>query len=141
MKNLLRKACESDIKCMVNIVENWIKSTNWMPKRFSSVALTEIMIKALPIREIWVLGTPIRGYISFNPVNAQVMGLYVKKPGYGDGKLLLDKVKEDRDYISLWSHSKNVAAHRFYSREGFSFVTSIKKGSDGIAEMQFQWTR
>ena len=67
------------------------------------------------------------------------MALYSNKPGRGYGKVLLDKVKEGREYIQLWSHSANVSAQRFYHREGFKAAAYKEKGDDGIPEIQFEW--
>ena len=67
------------------------------------------------------------------------MALYSDEPGKGYGKVLLDKVKEGRKYIQLWSHSANESAHRFYQREGFKAAAYKEKGDDGIPEIQFEW--
>ena len=95
--------------------------------------------EAIPLREIWVVGNPVSGYISFNKELSQVVALYSDMPGKGYGKVLLDKVKRGRKYIQLWSHSANEAAHRFYYREGFKDVAYKEKGDDGISETKFEW--
>ena len=33
----------------------------------------------IPFREVWVIGSPIAGYILFNTVNNQIMGRFTKK--------------------------------------------------------------
>ena len=86
-----------------------------------------------------VIGNPASAYVSFNKGLSQVVALYSNKPGKGYGKILLDKVKEGREYIQLWSHSANVSAQRFYHREGFKAAAYKEKGDDGIPEIQFEW--
>ena len=121
------------------ILNNWIEKTIWMPRIYSKQELIEIIEEAIPMREIWVVGDPVLGYISFNKELSQVVALYSDMPGKGYGKVLLDKVKRGRKYIQLWSHSANQAAHRFYYREGFKDVAYKEKGDDGISEIKFEW--
>ena len=100
------------------------------------------MIKEnIPLREFWVVGDPVSGYISFNRELSQVVGLYVDEPGNGLGKALLDKVKSGRNYIQLWSHSANKAAHHFYYREGFELAAYKENGDDEIPEIQLVWKK
>ena len=69
------------------------------------------------------------------------MGLYTLEPGNGLGKILLDKVKLNRSYLHLWSHSFNKKAHKFYQREGFSVIGEKEKGDDGLPEIHFERKR
>ena len=121
------------------IVNNWINETTWMPKHHSLEELIKIMELGIPVREFWVLGDPIIGYLSFNREGSQIMGLYVDSPGKGAGKVLLDKAKEGKNFIQLFSHLSNQNAHRFYLREGFSKMELNENGQDGIPEIRFEW--
>ena len=121
------------------ILNNWIEKTIWIPRLYSKQELLEMIEGAIPMREIWVVGDPVLGYVSFNKELSQVVALYSDMPGKGYGKVLLDKVKRGRKYIQLWSHSANKAAHRFYYREGFKDVAYKEKGDDGISEIKFEW--
>ena len=56
------------------------------------------------------------------------------------GKILLDRVKHQRQYLQLWSHEFNNSARRFYRREGFEATNRNERGSDGIPELKFEWT-
>ena len=53
----------------------------------------------IPFRDVWVIGQPINGYISYNPDFLQVTALYVNKRGRGQGKILLDQLKSDDKYL------------------------------------------
>ncbi len=129
----------SDAAECAKIVNNWINETIWMPKHHSIEELIKIMELGIPVREFWVLGDPIIGYLSFNEEPSQIMGLYVASPGKGAGKILLDKAKEGKNFIQLFSHLNNQNAHRFYLREGFSKMELNENGQDGIPEIRFEW--
>ena len=134
-----RKGLIDDADRCADIVNNWIKTTKWVPRLYSKNELLKMIEEAIPFRELWVIGNPTTAYVSFNKDLSQVVALYSDKPGKGYGKVLLDKVKEGREYIQLWSHSANVSAQRFYQREGFKEGAYKENGDDGIPEIQFEW--
>ena len=134
-----RKGLIDDADRCADIVNNWIKTTKWVPRLYSKQELLKMIEEAIPYRELWVIGNPVSAYVSFNKDLSQIVALYSYVPGKGYGKILLDKVKEGREYIQLWSHSANVSAQRFYHREGFKAASYKEKGDDGIPEIQFEW--
>ena len=134
-----RKGLIDDADRCADIVNNWIKTTKWVPRLYSKHELLKMIEEAIPYRELWVIGNPVSAYVSFNKDLSQIVALYSYFPGKGYGKILLDKVKEGREYIQLWSHSANESAHRFYHREGFRKSAYKEKGDDGIPEIQFKW--
>ena len=139
MINQPRRGSISDALRCALILNKWIETTTWMPQLYSENELLKMIKEAIPLREFWVIGNPASAYVSYNKGLTQVVALYSDKPGKGYGKLLLDKVKEGRKYIQLWSHSANELAHRFYQREGFKAAAYKEKGDDGIPEIQFEW--
>ena len=134
-----RKGSIADAARCVVILNKWVETTTWMPRVYSENELLKMIEEAIPFRELWVIGNPASAYVSFNKGLSQVVALYSNKPGKGYGKILLDKVKEGREYIQLWSHSANVSAQRFYHREGFKAAAYKENGDDGIPEIQFEW--
>ncbi len=110
-----------------------------MPRLFDKHQLTGMIRNVFPLREVWAIGQPINGYISYNPDLLQGSALYVNKRGKGLGKILLDRLKSDHKYLQLWSHEFNNLAHKFYRREGFQFKNREDRGSAGIPELQFEW--
>ena len=70
-----------------------------------------------------MIGAPVQAYLSFNPENDQVVALYSRVQGQGLGRTLLDRVREGRDHVWLTTHEPNLAAQRFYHREGFVEVS------------------
>ena len=139
MKDQPRKGLIEDADRCAEIVNNWIKTAKWVPQLYSKHELLKMIEEAIPYRELWVIGNPVSAYVSFNKDLSQIVALYSYAPGKGYGKILLDKVKEGREYIQLWSHTANESAHRFYHREGFRTAVYKEKGDDGIPEIQFKW--
>ena len=135
----LRRATIDDASACALIVDDWIEKTVEMPRLFDKHKLTEMIRNAIPLREVWVIGQPINGYISYNPDYLPISALYVSKRGEGIGKILLDQIKSNHKYLQLWSHEFNNSAHKFYKREGFKFKNRKDHGSDGIPELQFEW--
>ena len=134
-----RRGSKDDAARCAEILNKWVETTTWMPRLYSENELLKMIEEAIPFREFWVIGNPASAYVSFNKGLSQVVALYSNKPGRGYGKILLDKVKEGREYIQLWSHSANVSAQRFYQREGFKEAAYKENGDDGIPEIQFEW--
>ena len=134
-----RRGSKDDAAICAEILNKWVETTTWMPRLYSENELLKMIEEAIPFRELWVIGNPASAYVSFNKGLSQVVALYSNKPGKGYGKILLDKVKEGREYIQLWSHSANVSAQRFYQREGFKEAAYKENGDDGIPEIQFEW--
>ena len=135
----LRRATIDDGSACALIVIDWIEKTVEMPRLFNKHKLTEMIRNAIPLREVWVIGQPINGYISYNPESPQISALYGNKKGEGHRKRLLDQIKSDHKYLQLWSHEFNNSAHKFYKREGFQLKIAKNCGSDGIPELQFEW--
>ncbi len=123
------------------IVRAWLDGLDWMPGGGPSVEeLTVVIAEGIPKREFWVVGDPVAGYLSFKEDENLIAGLYTAVPGSGHGKALVDAVKAGRDYVQLWTHEANVAAHRFYHREGFETVERKAEGrGDGIPELRMEW--
>ena len=114
-------------------------STKWMPNVVSIKELEIVFKKNIPLREFWVFGDPILGYLSFDKELSQIMGLYVTKRKRGIGKALVNQLKEGKNFIQLWSHLPNIEAHKFYYREGFVQTERNNSGSDGLPELKFIW--
>jgi len=138
--NVRKAQSENALECAV-IISNWISKTKEMPRLFSKIELEQMIKEAIPLREVWLVCNPAKGYISLNQQTLQIVGLYTLEPGNGLGKILLDKVKLNRSYLHLWSHSFNKKAHKFYQREGFSVTGEKEKGDDGLPEIHFEWKR
>ena len=139
----LRLADAADAAACAAIVRNWLDSVPWMTEAQPSTAeLTEMIANGSPLREFWVIGDPVAGYLSFNVEESLIAGLYTASPGSGAGQHLIDRVREGRDFVQLWTHEPNTAAHRFYHRAGFKTVERKASGrGDGVPELRMEWHR
>ena len=138
----LRQADVADAGACAAIVRGWLDGLAWMPdaEKPSVEDLTGIIAEGIPQRDFWVIGEPVAGYLSFNVEEHLIAGLYTAVPGSGHGKALVDRVKEGRDFVQLWTHEPNEAAHRFYHREGFVTVERKAEGrGDGVPELRMEW--
>ncbi len=127
----LRRATIDDASACASIVNDWIEKTVEMPRLFNSHKLTEMIRNATPLREVWVIGQPINGYISYNPDLLQISTLYVNKIGEGVEKILLDQIKSDHKHLHLWSHEFNNSAHKFKKKKDLS--SEIEKSAVRMA--------
>lgn len=136
-----RRANSNDAAPCAAIVNDWIDAKDWLPRMHSREAIEEMIRAGISMREFWVAGDPTEGYLSFNTEESQIRGLYTARPGNGVGKVLMDRVKEGRTWLQLWSHAANTKAHAFYRREGFVEVGRKESGVDGIPEIRMEWQR
>lgn len=111
-----------------------------MPEDLPQTKLEDLIREAFPQREIWVAGDPVDCYMSIDPVEGKVGALYCLRTGAGVGKRLLDKAKENRDFLWLTTHVPNEAAQRFYRREGFVDVgTEPPVPPDTVPVIRMEW--
>ena len=140
---ILRPATPGDAPACAVIVRDWIEATAWMPGGPSRAELEAILREGFAPssgREVWVAGEVPQGYLSFDPAEGRVVGLYTATPGQGIGRALMDRVKAGRDALWLRSHQPNVAAHRFYERESFATTARDLPGDDGVPEIRMDWS-
>ncbi|WP_136440072.1 GNAT family N-acetyltransferase [Pacificoceanicola onchidii] len=135
----IRRGTPADAEACARIVHSWVDRTAWMPDPMPYGTLVDIMQQGIPVREFWVAGDPVEGYLSFNPDESLIVGLYTSNPGSGTGKALVDRVKEGRTRLHLWTHAPNTRAHAFYEREGFVKSGVTRDGDDGLLELRMDW--
>ena len=137
-----RRATLKDVSDIAKIINDWIDSTQWMERDLPAEEIEELIRAGLPKREIWVLGDPVTAYLSCEAEIDHIWGFYCAVPGTGQGKRLLDKVKEGRDFLSLNTHVPNTRAHHFYQREGFVPVKEFApEPPSQIRELRMEWRR
>jgi ribosomal protein S18 acetylase RimI-like enzyme len=138
----VRRATPEDVPAMAAVLNGWIDGTDWFPRVFAPEELEGFIRDAVPLREVWVAGDPVCAYLSCNAEAGQVVALYSSVTGQGVGKALMDKVKEGREALWLTTHVPNVAAQRFYRREGFHEVSRhMPEPSETVEEMRMEWAR
>jgi putative acetyltransferase len=136
---LIRRADAQDGLACATIINAWIDTTPWMPRCATPEVIQTALTQGLPLREAYVIGDPVAGYISIDPRAAHIWGFYVATPGQGFGKALMDRAKQGRTYLKLNTHAANTKAHAFYRREGFIETRGPWLGDDGIEEITMVW--
>ena len=116
----LRRATIDDASACALIVADWIEETKDMPRLFDKHQLTKMIRNAIPLRDVWVIGQPINGYISYNSELLQVSALYVNKRGKGLGKMLLDRLKSDHNIYNCGVMSLIIRHITFTEEKDFS---------------------
>lgn len=146
-----RRPDPQDVPAIAGIINDWIDATPWMQRDLPPDEIEGLIAKGLPQREMWVIGDPVQAYISIEAEIAHIWGFYCAQPGQGMGKRLLDRAKQGRDFLSLNTHVPNVAAQRFYAREGFVPVGEVPQGpastvaetpereATGVRELRMEW--
>lgn len=138
-----RLAQRQDIPAIAKIVVDWERGKNWLPEPPPSDVIAGYIDAAFDARRIWVIGTPVRAYASFNPETQQLGAIYCASPGNGDGKMLMDIVKDGQDTVWLTTHEPNTAAHRFYAREGFRHTETLPgtEPHEDVPLFKMEWQR
>jgi GNAT superfamily N-acetyltransferase len=135
-----RRAGPDDVPAIAAVVNGWIDATPWMPRVHSPDVIEGFVREALPKRVIWVIGEPVAGYLSLDPEESRVAALYCARTGAGLGKALMDRAKEGRSFLMLWTHVPNLAAQRFYRREGFVETGRAEpEPPETVPEIRMEW--
>ena len=136
----VRRAVEADVPVMAQIVCDWEAVTEWMESPYGPEEIAGFIREAMPERDIWVVGEPVEGYLSFDPSVSRVGGLYCRKTGAGVGKMLMDRAKAGRDFVWLTTHEPNEKAQKFYKREGFEEVSRHDaEPPNTVREVRMEW--
>lgn len=139
MTEPIRPATADDAPACAAILSAWLTGTDWMEDGPSEDELEPILRQGLPMRDAYVIGDPVVGYISVEAEIDHIWGFYIATPGRGLGPALLDHVKKGRTFLSLNTHAPNTAAHAFYAREGFAKTGAPWRGEDGVDEIRMEW--
>ena len=51
------------LECAI-IIDNWISKTKEMPRLYNKLKLEQMIKEAIPLREVWLICSPAKGYIS-----------------------------------------------------------------------------
>ena len=72
-----------------------------------------------------------------------IAGLFVKEEwqSHGIGKMIIDRIKEEKDSLELHVFAENEGAVRFYIREGFEILEEQRNPDTGKLEYRMVWSR
>ena len=137
---MIRKFEKNDINPVMQIWKNEnIKAHKFISKEYWKNNYNYVK-KILPNAEIYVyvLKENIVGFIGIN--HDHIEGIFVdsKVQDHGIGSALLNKVKENRDNLTLSVYKKNINAINFYKKNDF-IITSENIDKD-TAEIEYTMT-
>jgi putative acetyltransferase len=135
----IRRALATDGATCAAIINHWIDTTVWMPRLVPEEVIVDALTKGFTMREAYVIGEPVTGYLSLETEISHILGFYVSQTGQGLGKALLDQVKQGWTFLKLNTHHENQRAHAFYRCEGFVQIGEPWLGDDGIDEITMEW--
>jgi len=138
-----RRAGPQDASACATILNDWIDSREWMPRIHTRESVEDFYRGFVFVRRtVWVIGTPVAGFMALDEAEDTVTALYVATPGRGLGRRLLDHAKRGRDRLQLWTFVENEGARRFYAGEGFREMRRTPgDNEEGLPDVLFDWVR
>lgn len=129
---------------MAQVLDGWIAGTGWMPKLHSLSETQWFCADLIGTCDVWVIRAPdVCGFLARDAEEVPALYLGHAARGQGFGKALLDRARDRRDQLALWTFQANIRAVAFYRREGF--VEAVRTTGDGNAEklpdIRLIWTR
>ena len=138
------RAKPGDAAVMAQILGGWIAQTPWMPKLHSPAQTVWFCGHLIETTQVSVIRMPdMRGFLARQGDEVPALYLAPSARGLGLGKALLDRAKQDRDRLELWTFQANTPAIRFYQREGFaeSHQTTGDGNDEKLPDVRLIWTR
>ena len=140
---MIRKFEKNDINTIMEIWENEnMRTHNFIEKEYWKNNYKYVK-DILPNADIYVylLGEQIVGFVGLN--NNYIEGIFVdiNNQHNGIGTSLLDKIKEDKENLTLNVYKKNANAIKFYEKNNFIITSeNIDKNTNEI-EYTMTWKK
>ena len=140
---MIRKFEKNDIKAVMEIWENEnIRTHNFIIKDYWKNNY-EYVKDILPNADIYVyiLNKHIVGFIGVN--NNYIEGIFVdiNNQHNGIGTSLLDKIKEDKENLTLRVYKKNTNAIKFYEKNNFIIISENIDENTNEIEYIMTWNK
>ena len=145
MTGVIRKATLDDAPLAGQIVHHFQQSTLWMPKLYSLDEVTKLC--RTMIERDWVTVNEHQGrMVGFLARDrTEVCSLYLADDvkGQGFGRALLAEAKLASPELVLRTFEANMAARRFYHRQGFIEIGrgDGSKNDEGLPDVFLHWAR
>lgn len=134
----------ADAASMALVLGEWIAATAWMPKLHTPAEELWFCGHLIETCEVLVIRVPdLGGFLARRGDDIPALYLNPSHRGQGHGKALLDRAKQGRDRLDLWTFQANTRARAFYRREGFAEVqcTAGKGNAEKLPDVRLIWTR
>jgi GNAT superfamily N-acetyltransferase len=147
MTYTIRSGNKSDTIACVDILRAWAAETPWMAELDDLKPMQDFWIDIFENDLVWVaeiegriVGFCTRG-IEDGPDNIGALYVISEARSTGIGKQLLDKAKENRDWITVWAYEKNSDALRFYKREGLVEIRREIETESSLMNVEHRWNK
>lgn len=141
----LRPARTQDMEACAGILNDWIDETGWMPRVHSHAEVVNYYKTTVASERRTFVVVSDHSTLGFMVLAADqlISALYVGREyrRQGVGQLLLNRAKREfDDRLELWTFQANVAAQKFYVREGFSEINRTDGDNDeGLPDILLEW--
>ena len=141
---IIRPATVGDLPACAAIINDYIDATAWLPRVKSREEIAGFFTPEL-LEKRTVLVAEAHGQVVayVSAADGFLFAIYLAPAarGGGIGKMLLDGLKARYpEQIELTVYELNVAAQRFYRREGFAEVAGEREDTEeGIPVMRMRW--
>ena len=141
----IRLATAADLPACARLINDYIDATDWLPRVKSRAEIAGFFTRELlEKRSVLVVdaGSEIAAYVSV--ADGWLYAIYIAPAfrGMGLGKMLLDDLKQRYpEQLELTVFEPNVAARRFYEREGFVEAPEGRddKTEEGVPTLLMRW--
>lgn len=140
---MIRKFKKNDINDVMKIWNNEnIKAHKFIPKEYWESNYKYVK-EILPVAEIYVyvIEKTIIGFIGLNKNYIEGIFIDTNNQGNGIGTLLLNKVKERQNTLTLNVYKKNTHAIHFYKKNGFIITNKNIDENTGELEYTMVWNK
>ena len=140
---MIRKFKKNDINDVMKIWKNEnIKTHKFIPKEYWESNYKYVK-EILPVAEIYVyvIEKTIIGFIGLNKNYIEGIFIDTNNQGNGIGTLLLNKVKERQNTLTLNVYKKNTHAIHFYKKNGFIITNENIDENTGELEYTMVWNK
>lgn len=140
---MIRKFKKNDINDVMKIWKNEnIKAHKFIPKEYWKSNYKYVK-EILPVAEIYVyvIEKTIIGFIGLNKNYIEGIFIDTNNQGNGIGTLLLNKVKERQNTLTLNVYKKNTHAIHFYKKNGFIITNENIDENTGELEYTMVWNK
>lgn len=133
-----------DAAGMARVLGGWIAATPWMPKLHTPAEELWFCSHLIETCAVYVIRAPeVGGFLARQGDAIPAFYLGPVQRGQGLGKTLLDRAKQDRDRLELWTFQANTRAVAFYQREHFRETnrTMGEGNEENLPDLRLIWTR